>query len=86
MALLTLGVRLIQNSENAHLEDVVIGSLATVIRMMASLRDGASFTGCGKSSLLITVLNFRGCKQRAAVTRSVRSIMRLMKQCKHREE
>ncbi len=25
MALLTLGVRLIQNSENAHLEDVVIG-------------------------------------------------------------
>lgn len=40
-------MRLIQNSENAHLEDVVIGPLATVIRMMTSLRDGLSLRGVG---------------------------------------
>lgn len=64
MALLTLGVRLIQNSENAHLEDVVIGPLATVIRMMTSLRDGLSLWGVGNRLYDYRSQFGRGCKQR----------------------
>ncbi|WP_157870819.1 hypothetical protein [Candidatus Coxiella mudrowiae] len=40
-------------------EDVVIGPLATVIRMMASLRDGLPY-GVWEIVFMITVLNFGG--------------------------
>ncbi|AKQ33419.1 hypothetical protein CleRT_06450 [Candidatus Coxiella mudrowiae] len=85
MALLTLGVRLIQNSENAHLGRCGYWAARYSNPNDGLLKGWPSLRGVGNRLYDYRSQFWRGVSN-DAVYKIIRSIMRLMKQCKHREE